>query len=384
MFSRNQLSIFLMLAPAISLADISYIQKIDVQASGGMSVFESSGEVLTQISGDRSRTESDIAMKSTLLGMFGNSGKSGSIVRLDKGLSWTLQPEEQTYREMTFAEVRAQIADSEDAAENLSSSQESSLPVSDSSCSWSQPQVKVEKPGEKSRVASIRTRKHVVRVEQTCSMPESGRACDVSWVVESWMAKRVPAEKEARAFRESYQEALALGELSQPTHGPGHALISMFADNWDEVAEELGKIEGYPLKTIMQMEIGGEQCTTQSGQPIAMDSIWGDASTAAYNAAVDSTGGAVGSATGQAAAEALGEGVGANVGGAAIGAATNEIIGGLTGMFRKEKKPEPQPAPAQASPGKVTVFKISNEVTSWTEATIPAERFEEPAGWKKL
>jgi hypothetical protein len=109
--------------------------------------------------------------------------------------------------------------------------------------------------------------------------------------------------------------------------------------------------------------------------------MWSEAGTAAYNAALDQTGAAVGSATGEAAAGAMGSGIAGAIGGAAVGAATSEIIGGLTGMFKKEKKEKPQPA---ADAQQVTAFRVRTEVTAWSEVSIPDERFEVPAGWSEV
>ena len=74
-------------AASATLADISYSQKITVEASGGMSMMASEMDVLTQLSGDKSRSESDMRMKSKLMNM-ASGGRSANIVRLDKELSW--------------------------------------------------------------------------------------------------------------------------------------------------------------------------------------------------------------------------------------------------------------------------------------------------------
>ena len=120
-----------------------------------------------------------------------------------------------------------------------------------------------------------------------------------------------------------------------------------------------------------------------------MDDLWADASTSAYNAALDQAGYEAGSAVGRAAGESLGGSVAGNIGGAAIGAAAGELIGGLGGMFKKKKpsqEKQEQANSAKVSDGnrQVTLFRITTEVTKWSEISIPEERFEEPVGWKKL
>jgi hypothetical protein len=366
-------------------ADISYTQKIAVEAAGGMSMFASEGNVVTQISGDKARTDTSMKMKSKLASMMG-SGDSSNIVRLDKALSWNLAPDKKQFTEMTFVEARAQF---EQASEAMRSHQEQggsggALPVSADACQWSEADLEVEHPGEREKVAGIKTKKHIIRLRQSCTEPETKKICDITWVMETWLARKVPAEKEARKFQHDYAEAMGMDDLAQQIQGPAQGLLGMFSGNWDDVVEEFEKMKGYPLRSVMQMGIGGEQCTTDSGEPIGTDEVWADASTAAYNAALDQAGYQAGSAVGRAAGEAMGGSVGGSIGGAAVGAAAGELIGGLTGMFKKKKTAKPTPQPT-ASPGgrQVTVFRISSEITDWSEATVPSARFEIPAGWKK-
>jgi hypothetical protein len=259
------------------------------------------------------------------------------------------------------------------------------LPVSAEGCEWTDGNLEVEHPGGTEKVAGIKTKKHIIRMRQSCTDPESGKTCDITWLMETWLAKKVPAEKEVRKFREAYATAMGLEGVMGQVQGPGQGLLAMFANNWDEVVDEFEKMKGYPLRTAMQMGIGGEQCTTASGQPIAMDKIWADASTAAYNSALDQAGYEAGSAMGRAAGESLGNSVAGSIGGAAVGAAAGELIGGLTSMFKKKKTVEAEPPPPVATADQqVTVFRITTEVIDWSEITIPAERFDEPVGWKKL
>ena len=369
------------------MADISYSEKITVEAAGGMSMFASEASVLTQISGDKSRTNSTTTMKSRLAGMMGGNGNSGSIVRLDKALTWNLLPDKKQYTETTFAQARAQMEEAMAAMSDARASAGSGtgLPVSEENCQWTEGDLEVEHPSGKEKVAGIKTSKHIVRLRQSCEDPKTHKTCDITWVMETWLAKKVPAEKEARKFQLDYAKAMGLDDVARQVQGPGRGLLSMFAGNWDDVVDKLGEMKGYPLRTVMQMGIGGEQCTTASGKPIAMDEVWADASTAAYNAALDQAGYEAGSAVGRAAGESLGSSVGGSIGGAAVGAAAGELIGGLTGMFKKKKTAE-KPAETQANPAgqQVTAFRITTEVTDWSEITIPAARFEEPAGWTRV
>lgn len=360
-----------LLAMHPALADVSFDQRFTVEAGGSMSMFGSEGTSQTQLTSDRSRTDSNITMKSALLGMFAGSGKSGSIVRLDKELTWELLPDKQQYSELTFAQARAQIAQAQDAMKEAqgTSSPGGALPVTTEDCQWSEGETKVEQGDGIEKVGGLDTRKHVIRVKQSCTDPQTKKTCDISWLMETWLASNVPGEQQVRQFQEAYAKAMGLDEVMRQAQGPAQSLLSMFTGNWKQVVAEVSKLKGYPMRTVMQMNIGGAQCTTASGQPIASDEAW--------------TGSEAG-VTG----ESVGSAIGGSLGGAA-GAAAGQLIGGLSGMFGKQAaepaatKPATQPASGAAG-GEVTVFRITTETTRWSEGPVPAERFEVPAGWKRL
>ena len=368
-------------------ADISYDQRITVEAAGAMSMLASEGTTATLLSADRSRIENTITMKSKLASMFAGSGKSGSIVRLDKALTWTLFPDEQQYSELTFAQVKAQMEQARQAMQDAQSSGQAgaALPVSAEGCQWSDGEVQVEHPAGTAEIAGLPTQRHSIRMQQSCTDPTTSKTCDITWLMETWLASNVPGEQEVRKFSLAYAQALGLGDVMRQAQGPGQSLLAMFATNWEDVVGEFEKLQGYPLRTVMQMDIGGEQCTTATGQPIALDGMWADASTAAYNAAIDQTGSEAGSAVGRAAGETLGGSLAGSIGGAAVGAAAGELIGGLSGMFKSSAPAPAAPAPeARPAGAQVTAFRITSEVTNWTAAPLGQEQFDIPAGWKKI
>jgi hypothetical protein len=243
------------------------------------------------------------------------------------------------------------------------------LPVSAEGCQWTDGKVTVEHPAVAEDVAGLATQKHIIRMQQSCTDPKTAKTCDITLQMDTWLAKNVPGEQEVTKFTRAYAEALGLGDVMRQVQGPGQSLLAMFATNWSSIEGEFKKLQGYPMRSVMQMGIGGEQCTTASGQPIAQDGAWADAS---------------GATVGEAAGAALGGSVGG-----AVGSAAGQLIGGLSGMFGKgaaepAAQPSAQQAQATAPGGQVTVFRITNEVTQWSAAPIAQERFNIPVGWKKL
>ena len=370
-------------APSV-FADVTIQQNFTVSASGIMSMMGSSGTLTTSISGDRGRTENNIESTSSMMKKFAKNMNTATIVRLDEQRMLSLAPEKKEYSEISFEEMRAQMEKSMADLEKMSD--QGGLPVSEDDCQWTPPDMKVRNTGEKQKFAGIKAEQTVITVTQTCKIPDTDKSCEMIWNLEYWNADKMPGGDEAADFQKGMARAMggdeALGMAQAYTRG----LLAMFKKGWDEVLQEGGKVEGFPVKTVMSLEMGGENCTTGSGQPIALDEVWGQAGEAGKNAAISSASGAASGAAGNAAAGAMGNSVGGSIAGSALGAASREVVSGMFNKMRK-KKDKPAEVAQTAAPtasGSVTIFEITSELTGVDEKDVADSQFVVPAGWKKV
>lgn len=369
-------------APLV-IADVTLKQDVTVTAGGAMSMMGSSGTMTTMVSGNRGRTENNVESNSAMIRKFAKNVNTATIVLLDDELMLSLAPEKKQYSEITFEQMRASMEKSMAEAEKIGEG--GVLPVSQDECQWSEPKMKVEKTGEKQKFAGFKAAQTIISVSQTCTVPESDKSCDMVWNMEFWNTKRMPGGKEATAFQKGMASAMGGDDELSVVQAQARGLMAMFKNGWEELLKESGKMKGYPVKTVMSLEMGGESCTTGTGQPIAMDDIWSAAADASVNSAASSAAGHAGSAAGRQAAESVGNGVGGSIAGSAVGAASREIIGGVFNKFKKKKKKD-KPATEMANPatGSVKLFEITTVLTSVDENDVPANAFVVPAGWKKV
>lgn len=368
----------------IAMADVTLHQNVTVSASGAMSMMGSSGTVTTMVSGDRGRTENHVESNSAMIRKFAKNANTATIILLDDELMLNLAPEKKQYSEMTFAQLRAQMEKSMAEAEKIGDGDGGGLPVSQDECQWSEPEMKVDKTGEKQKFAGIKAAQTIISVSQTCTVPDSDKSCDMVWNMEFWNAKRMPGGKEATAFQKGMASAMGGDEELSMVQAQARGLMAMFKNGWEDVLKESGKMDGYPVKTVMSLEMGGESCTTGAGQPIAMDDVWSAAADAGVNSAASSAAGHAGSAVGTQAAESVGGGVGGSIAGSAIGAASRELVSGAFSKFRKKKKDKPVAEAANPASGSVKLFEITTELTGVDEKDVPDSQFEVPAGWEKV
>jgi len=390
----NCLTFLAVFAASNTIADITMQQRMTVEAGGAMSFMSSESTVTTSISSNKSRSETNTETSSKLMGAFGGNLDTVSIMRLEKDLLWQLNPDKQRYSEMTFAQLRAQMEKSMQQLEQMQQNSEAgALPVSEEDCQWSDPKLDVRDTGEKQRFSNVKAEQHIITVEETCTVPESGQTCQLTWTMESWMARRMPGDEEAMAFNEALAEKLGTENMLSGMRAASLPLMSMFKEGWEEAFDEMSELRGYPVKTVMQMEIGGESCTAMSGQPIAMDEIWSSAMDAGLDTAAETAAYHAGQQIADSTADAVGDSVGGSIAGDAVGAASSEVISGFLSRFSKRKKksdPPPAPVPEAAPPEaesaavSVVLFRVTSELIDVNDDRIPAEHFELPAGWEKV
>jgi hypothetical protein len=382
------------LAPAIAAADVATDSTFTLDGIGGFSFLAMSGTSTQSLTSDKMRTDSNVQFKSRLVNMFaGKAGNTSSIVRLDKGVVYDLQHGDQKYTEMTFEQMQAAMQKTmqqmEEASRQQAATQPQQLPVDAQSCQMSEPVVEARKTGEHATIAGYDTERATVSLKQSCTDPATQKTCDMVWSIDSWLAPTAPGGDEARAFGLAYASRMGLDEASvKAMQNRMQTAYSQYKGIWSQVMEKSAEFQGYPLKSVMQISMGGAQCTTESGAQVAADPMFADAVDAGLQAGAGTAAGVAGAAAGQAAGEAVGGAAGGAVAGSAAGAFASKLGSSLMGKLRKKDKPaEATPAtaatPAEGAPaGMIRLFRLTSETTAIRSGPIAADTFEVPAGYK--
>jgi hypothetical protein len=381
------------LTAQVARADVVIEEKVDMDGAAGFSMLAMQGQSKSSITADKTRIDSDMKFKSRLMNTFaGKSGNSSQIIRLDKGVVYDVQHADKKYTEMTFEQMRAAMQKSMEALEQASQAQaqtqQQQLPVDADDCQWSPPVVEARETGEHATIAGFDTARATVSVKQTCTDPKTSKACDMVWTVDQWLSSQAPGADESKAFALNYAQQLGIDAASMKAmQGRMQQAYGEYKSGWTEAMNKAGQFQGYPLKTALQMTMGGAQCTTESGAQVAADPMFADAVDAGVQAGAGTAAGAATSAATQAAVEQAGGGVAGSVAGSAAGAFASKIGSSLMGKFKKKDKEQPAAAPepvAAANPGMIRLFRMQTETVSVQSGAIPAPTFDVPAGYKKV
>jgi hypothetical protein len=357
----------------IASADVTTQQRISIDGIAGMSIANMSGTTTTIISGERSRTESDLQLQSKIVRMFarGAAGPHVDIVRLDLGKIDHLNVGKKEYTEMTFEQMREQMQKAmgqAGAAQNKEEPKPTS--IDDSQCEWSDPKADVKRTGEKATFAGFDAQRLTITASQACKDKQSGQVCEFVLLLDEWLAPKFVASAETQKYTRAYAQKMGLG-TEATSHDIAERAQSMFGRYkgiWSEVATKTKDMKGYPVKTTFAFAVGGPQCqSAQTSNSSTSNSSDSSASQPTNPAAL-----------------------------------AGQISGKIAGLFHKKSDTAPPadasagasgtdasatPAVTAAPPmpdGMVPVITMSSELVSVSTAAVDPSVFEIPADFKKV
>lgn len=326
-------------------ADVTIEERMSVQGAGMMKMANMSGTTVTKISKDRARSDSNLKFESALMRTLGGgAGQSSEIVRLDQDKIYSLDVNEKTYTETTFAEQRARMQQAMEQMEKAQGSQQQSTSgIDESQCEWSEPKADVKRSGETATIAGYDAERVIVSATQSCKDKSTGQVCDFGLTLDTWVAPKFEASSEATAYQRAYAEKLGLGAAASRDFAErAQSMFGRYESMWKEVAAKTKDLQGYPVKSSFGLGVGGPQC--QSAQQAQ-------------------------AAGGPPSPPSIGEAIG----------------GAFGGLLGRKKTPEPAPAstPPASANGMMSLMTVTTELVSVNNASIAADSFEVPAGFKK-
>ena len=261
------------------------------------------------------------------------------------------------------------------------------LPISADESQCSSPVVESRQTGEQATIAGYQTSRQIVSLKQTCKDPKTMKSCDMVWSIEEWLTAQAPGMDESRAFALNYAKQLGVDASSlQAMQSRMQNAFSQYKDTWTDLMQKASSFQGYPLKSTMQMSMGGPECTTDDGTQVASDPVFADAVEAGIEAGVGTAAGEAASAVTQAAVEKVGGGAAGSVAGSAVGGFASKFGSSMMSKLHKKETAQPKTEAAAASTdaGMIRLFRVQTETTAIRGDAIPASTFEVPAGYKKV
>jgi hypothetical protein len=351
------------LAATAAQADVTVQSKNTLDVA---SMIRMHGASTTSIASDKKREDTESHCEGMMSLVCGNV-RGGEIVRLDRGLTWHLEPDKKSYREDVFAtpaqlaEMRALMQERLEKMRSCPVSQRQQ-PVDKSKCEMSPPKVDVHKTNDRASIAGHDTQRTLATLTETCTNKETGDACDTVVALDVWLTQdTLPGTADHRAFAQAYAKKLGLEDAQGAMRAEFAKFLAPYQSQIKQLTEKSSDLKGEALKTSMRVLMGGAQCAAASKAKANNSS--GDSSAGGGNPMANMS---------------------------QAGKAMGNLMGGLF----KKKKPDDSgsadttTASAQASGPDpfaqyVQLAAFSTETVAISTDAIAAERFEVPAGWKK-
>ena len=346
------------LATGIVDADVTIERSTSVEGVGAMAFGNMSGTSKTVISGDKSRTESDMKMQSKIIGFLARNtvGPSAEIVLLGQDKLYHLNIAKKEYTETTFEQMRAQLQKMSDQANSNEEKKQPSA-VDQSKCEWLPPKVVMNKTGEKAQIAGYDSERVTITASQPCQDKETGSICEVALILDQWTSNGFAESTEARKFYSAYASKMGMdASNSQDASQRAKAMFSQYKGLWTEVASKMQSVKGYPVKSSFTLALGGAQCKDSKSQQ-------GQSGQTDDNSSASSPGGVAGA-----------------------------LAGKLGGLFHKKKDDADAAPAAQSTPaatpvavpaGDVALMTVTSQLVSMSTNSASADAFVVPADFKK-
>ncbi|HUU45529.1 MAG TPA: hypothetical protein VM118_07310 [Acidobacteriota bacterium] len=315
-----------LLAIALGVSAHADVTIVQTSTSSGMGGFlDSETQTETMIKGDRQCVNTE--MKSKLMGMFGGGSKpvqTTTITCIDKGVVWDVMHDSKSYTETPITRMRDMMGGYAGMGDE---GDEQGLGNDD--VKMSPPKFSVETTGKKETIAGYACEQRILHMEMEGEKVETGEKVKLFATVDVMLAKDVPGFEEQKAFNAKYAKAAGLDEMSESMFGA----LTEFGVDPDLVAEETGKLEGFPMRVTMTMRGEGDLMTPSRGE-----------------------------------------------GEEPQDARTQEMLKKMGGLFGggAEKAEGGETAATDA------LFSMTTEVTKISTGAISDDRFEPPAGYDKI
>jgi hypothetical protein len=369
-------------------ADVTVQQKTSLDVA---SMIHAHGMTTTSFTADKKREDTESHCEGMMSLLCGNV-QGGEIVRLDRDVTWHLEPDKKRYREQAFAtpeEMAAMRAKMQANLEKMRSCpvSQKQQPIDKSKCEMSPPKIDVHKTDDRMSIAGHDTQRTAATLTETCTNKDTGDVCDTVIAVDLWLTQdKLAGSGDRRAFDVAYAKKLGLNDPQGIMSGQAAKFLAPYQSQIKQLTDKSGDLKGQPLKTSLRVLMGGQQCSATAKMK-ADESSGGDSSS--------------------------GSNPMANVAqaGKAIGSSVGHLVGGL---FHKKKADDssdaasaaapsdgtassPAAGPATAAPATasasaaapdpfaqyVQMAAFSMETVTINTDAVPAAHFDVPPDWTK-
>ncbi len=247
--SRAVLLAILVSAPAMSArADVTIQEKTVTTGLGGFG--SGTSERTMVVAGDKSRSDEAFTYTGRFKTLVGSKPRaSAEIVRLDKELVWSLEPDKKQYGEMTFAEMREAMAKGMANAQAEMKKPENQKAQQQAEMDF---KVDVQRTGKKDVINGFKAENVILTLTATPKDKKTGEkgAAGYKMTLDQWISNDTQGQSEMLAYYRKFAEKLGVDPQIKAMAG---GLMAQYGDGVKQLAAKMKDLKGYPVRSTMTM-----------------------------------------------------------------------------------------------------------------------------------
>ena len=248
--SRAVLLAFLVSALAVSArADVTIQEKTVTTGFGGFG--SGTSERTMVVAGDKSRSDESFTYTGRFKTLVGSKPRaSAEIVRLDKELIWSLEPDKKQYGEMTFAQMREAMAKGMADAQAEMKKPEHRKAQDQVEMDF---KVDVQRTGKKDVINGFKAENVILTLTATPKDKKSGeKGAGYKMTLDQWISNDTKGQSEMLAYYRRFAEKLGVDpQIKQMAGG----LMAEYGEGVKQLAEKMKDLKGYPVRSTMTMAL---------------------------------------------------------------------------------------------------------------------------------
>ncbi|MFZ1683752.1 MAG: hypothetical protein WAU88_06425 [Candidatus Zixiibacteriota bacterium] len=341
------------LLTGIAWADITIKSTIENTGLGGIANMQGTQQLM--ISGDKSKTVSNLKMTNKVVKFFGGGKptETTEITRLDKELIWAVNTKDKSYTEITFAQMKALLESAKAKAAEEKGKSDSTRLISD---------ITVTPTGKTQMIAGFKASEVIIHMTFVGKDSSSGKTGKMIFDSDLWMAKDVPGYAEYQAYHKTMAEKMGLTGQGQEDV---NRQLAAFGVDSKAMYEKMKDIEGMPLMTTISI------------LPEGLDTIMARANDSLQAAQKRE---AEADATKDSSAEKSEPTSIQNTDD--VKKSAMKKLGGLFGKKKDKNKEADDRSKQPPTDQKPYLFHVTTTVTEISQESISASEFEIPEGYK--
>ena len=239
--------IFLTISASTCWSQYLFVQELTSNGFKGMMAFKATTQ--TYVTPTAKSETTDMQFTGTFMKRFNQKTNKADIIRLDKDVFWSIDYDKKQYTEMTFNQLKKMWESG--AGQGMPAGMGNKEESSEDEYEWEKPVVKVHKKETGKKINGFKCNHYIVDMIVVGTHKETGIKDTMIVTNDTW--NTTVTSNAMKVMKKFNQKLIGKLGMEQPMAGMGQ-MIAAYKEYLGELSDETKKLEGYPIRSIVQIK----------------------------------------------------------------------------------------------------------------------------------